>query len=181
MTDLETVQRAKMYMDQLSQGIDPISGKVIPVDSALNNPRLARCFSYVAGILEQVVQNGGHVGAVEKVEFSISPEQLANIVPSETPVFISEFADRILQATGNTTMKRPNVVKINNWLEKQGFLTKESTADGKSRRVPTAAGQSIGITGQMRQARDGDYLALYYDANAQRFLLQHLLTILQDS
>ena len=26
MTELETVQRAKMYMDKLAQGIDPISG-----------------------------------------------------------------------------------------------------------------------------------------------------------
>ena len=66
MTELETVQRAKMYMDKLAQGIDPISGQELPEDSALNNVRLARCFFYVSGILEQVIQNGGQVGAVEK-------------------------------------------------------------------------------------------------------------------
>ena len=47
MTELETVQRAKMYMDKLAQGIDPISGQELPEDSALNNVRLARCFFYV--------------------------------------------------------------------------------------------------------------------------------------
>ena len=79
MTELETVQRAKMYMDKLAQGIDPISGQELPEDSALNNVRLARCFFYVSGILEQVIQNGGQVGAVEKVDFMITPEQLANV------------------------------------------------------------------------------------------------------
>ena len=45
MTELETMQRAKMYLDKLAQGIDPISGQEIPNDSVLNNVRLARCFS----------------------------------------------------------------------------------------------------------------------------------------
>ena len=66
MTELETVQRAKMYMDKLAQGIDPISGQELPEDSALNNVRLARCFFYVSGILDQVIANGGVVGAKQK-------------------------------------------------------------------------------------------------------------------
>ena len=74
MTELETMQRAKMYMDKLAQGIDPISDLELPEDSALNNVRLARCFFYVSGILDQVIRNGGQVGTVEKAEFSITPE-----------------------------------------------------------------------------------------------------------
>ena len=42
MTELETMQRAKMYLDKLARGIDPISGREIPNDSELNNVRLAR-------------------------------------------------------------------------------------------------------------------------------------------
>ena len=49
MTELETMQRAKMYLDKLAQGIGPISGQEIPNDSVLNNVRLARCFFYVSG------------------------------------------------------------------------------------------------------------------------------------
>lgn len=30
MTDLEIMQRAKMYLDRLAQGIDPISGQEMP-------------------------------------------------------------------------------------------------------------------------------------------------------
>ena len=181
MTELETVQRAKMYMDKLAQGIDPISGQDLPEDSALNNVRLACCFFYVSGILEQVIQNGGHVGAVEKVDFMITPEQLANVKVSPYPIRITEFTEALLQAVGVSTMKKPSAIKVNNWLEQQGFLAKESTPDGKSRRIPTASGRSLGMTTQLRQSRDGEYLAIYYDSNAQRFLLDNLYTILQDS
>lgn len=52
MTELETMQRAKMYLDKLAQGIDPISGDEVPEDSVLNNVRLARCFFYVSGVLQ---------------------------------------------------------------------------------------------------------------------------------
>lgn len=46
MTELEIMQRAKMYMEKQAQGIDPISDQEIPEDSVLNNVRLARCFFY---------------------------------------------------------------------------------------------------------------------------------------
>ena len=44
MTELETMQRAKMYLDKLTQGIDPITDQPIPAGDSLNNPRLSRCF-----------------------------------------------------------------------------------------------------------------------------------------
>ena len=44
MTDLEIMQRAKMYLDRLAQGIDPISGQEMPEDTILNQARLARSF-----------------------------------------------------------------------------------------------------------------------------------------
>lgn len=73
MTELETMQRAKMYLDKLAQGIEPISGQEIPNDSVLNNVRLARCFFYVSGILDQVIANGGRV--ISERRISISPKR----------------------------------------------------------------------------------------------------------
>ena len=82
MTELETMQRAKMYLDKLAQGIDPISGQEIPNDSVLNNVRLARCFFYVSGILDQVIANGGRVISGEK-NFYITQEKISRLQPSQ--------------------------------------------------------------------------------------------------
>ena len=48
MTDLETIKRAKLYMEKLANGIDPITDKEAPEDDIINNVRLSRCFFYVS-------------------------------------------------------------------------------------------------------------------------------------
>ena len=80
MTELETMQRAKMYMDKLARGIDPISDQPLPGDTALNQARLSRCFAYVSDVLGRVIANGGSVGAAPRLNpFAITPEQLAMV------------------------------------------------------------------------------------------------------
>ncbi len=179
MTELEVMQRAKMYMDKLAQGIDPISGSEIPEDSTLNNVRLARCFFYVSGILQRIIDNGGVVGSEpQKAEFQISLQQAAQLAPADRPLRITEFADMVLAATGNQKMKRPNTKTITDWLLSKGFLTAQLGADGKQHRIPTEAGIRIGMYTEVRQGHYGDYQAVYYSSPAQAFLLDHLKEIL---
>ncbi len=59
MTELKTLERAKMYMEKLANGINPIDGSVIPDGDMVNNVRLARCFFYVADVLGQLIDKGG--------------------------------------------------------------------------------------------------------------------------
>ena len=68
MTELEAMQRAKMYLDKLAQGIDPITNQEVPEDSVLNNVRLARCFFYVSDVLGKVIDNGGVIGGKPKLQ-----------------------------------------------------------------------------------------------------------------
>ena len=59
MTQLETMQHAKQYLDQLSNGTDPITQEPLKRDDPLATERLQKCFAYVSGILGQVIANGG--------------------------------------------------------------------------------------------------------------------------
>ena len=93
MTELEIMQRAKRYMDNLANGIDPLTGQELPEDSVLNNVRLSRCFFYVSGVLGQVIDNGGTVGAKKRPHrqpFSLTAEQYARITPAEIPLTITQ-------------------------------------------------------------------------------------------
>jgi len=107
MTELETMQRAKMYLDKLVQGIDPITDHPVADNDSLRNPRLARCFQYVSGVLEKVIANGGQVISAEKPSFTITDEQIAKVQLSGEPLRIADFVDRILQTTGYEGMKKP--------------------------------------------------------------------------
>ena len=43
MTELEKIERAKMYMDKLANGINPIDDTMAPDDDLINNVRLSGC------------------------------------------------------------------------------------------------------------------------------------------
>ena len=184
MTELETMQRAKMYMEKLAQGIDPITGQALPEDSPLNNVRLARCFFYVSGVLDKVIQNDGHVGAKPKLnrsDFVITPQQLASVTVPAQPLRISEFTELLHQAAGgDPLMRKPSTTLITNWLLEKGFLQKVTGADGKSQRLPTAAGNSLGIFTQSQQGQYGEFTAVYYNQPAIRFLMDNLPGILTE-
>jgi len=181
MTELETMQRAKMYLDKLAQGIDPITNEEVPADSALNNLRLARCFFYVSGVLGQVIDNGGVVGGKpEQKAFSITPEQQHKVQITQEPVRITQLLERIYAAVDNPQMKKPGSTKITNWLQEKGFLEKVTGGDGKSKRLPTRNGTQLGISARMVQGQYGEYQAVLYHASAQQFIVDNLPAILEE-
>ena len=78
MTELEKIERAKMYMDKLANGINPIDDTMAPDDDLINNVRLSRCFFFVSDVLRQVIENGGTKTAVNK-----KPKKLPLEIPIE--------------------------------------------------------------------------------------------------
>lgn len=179
MTELEIMQRAKLYMEKLAQGIDPIGGRELPEDSVLNNVRLARCFFYVSGILDQVIANGGKVVSNPKKDFFITEEELRRVNPVQEPVRITQFVELVMNAINDPDRKRLGATTVTDWLLEKGFLSKQTDADGKTKRLPTAMGERIGLTVRVREGQYGTYQAVYYSEEAQRFLLDHLMEMLQ--
>ena len=181
MTELETMQRAKMYLDKLAQGIDPITNQEIPEDSTLNNVRLARCFFYVSDVLGQVIANGGVIGGKTKQQtFTISAEQLARIRVSQEPVRVTQLIKMIGAVASDPRMKKLRTTVITDWLLEKGFMEKQTGLDGKSIRVPNQSGLMLGLSTQVRQGQYGEYQAVLYNAAAQQFVLDHLPEMLAE-
>lgn len=55
------MQRAKAYIDQLANGINPIDGTSVADSDVINNVRISRCLFYVSDILKRVIDNGGSI------------------------------------------------------------------------------------------------------------------------
>ena len=184
MTELETMQRAKMYLDKLARGIDPISNQVLPGDSVLNQPRLSRCFTYVSDLLARVILNDGYVGAKPKgpklPEFNATAEELAGVPVSSEPVRISKFLDGIFVALNRPQMRKLGTTTVTDWLLRKGLLEKRTSADGTSQRLPTQEGAQLGIFTETRHGQYGDYTAVFYDMQAQKFIPEHLPEILEE-
>lgn len=182
MTELEKIERAKMYMDKLANGIDPISDSEIPDDDIINNVRLSRCFFFVSDVLRQVIENGGTRPATgskpKKPPLEIPMEKREKFAYSEKPIPASEIAKRINELADNDTMKKLTYSGILGWLTEIGMMGPAFTPEGKYTKRPTMTGKENGISVEERIGDKGAYQVVVYDSAAQHFIIDNLDAIL---
>ena len=185
MTELETMRRAKMYMDKLANGINPLNDAPVPERELLNNVRLCRCFFYVSDVLRRVIENGGTVGRAvrtPKAPFAVTREQLDAFPFSDNPIPVSEIARRISELVPEVrgdTMSKFKYANITAFLIQSGFLTEVENSAGQKVKRPTETGSSLGITTESRVSQDGHpYTVVLYTRDAQQFLMDNMDAIL---
>ena len=181
MTELETLQRAKMYMEKLANGINPLDDTMIPDGEVVNQVRLSRCFFYVADVLRQVIDNGG-VTAQKKVKkdpFNLPIERRAMFDFSNIPIPISEVSKRINMLIENDSMANLPYTAIRNWLLSLGMLENALDSDGKPTKRPTPQGESMGIILEGRTGLNGPYFVTVYNLAAQHFIIDNLDAIVE--
>lgn len=179
MTELETLERAKMYMEKLANGINPIDGSQIPDEEVVNNVRLSRCFFYVADVLRQVIDNGGvsRQKKDKKIPFFLPVERRNAFAFSNQPIPISEISKRINDLIDAENMAKLQYRAIRDWLMSLGMLEEAMNEEGKRTKRPTPRGKNMGITLESRMSQNGAYFVVVYDLNAQHFIIDNLDTI----
>ena len=182
MTELETMQRAKMYLDKLANGINPLTDQPAAENDCINQVRISRCLFYVSDVLRKVIENGGNIGKAEKVKkqaFSISHEALKNYRLSAAPIPVSEITKRINELIDESVMKKLKYESITTFLLQSGFLVLTETGDGKKTKAPTKQGNAIGITTEERVSQSGMYLVTVYNAEAQQSILDNIDAVIE--
>ena len=176
MTELETLERARMYMEKLANGINPIDGAVIPEGETVNNVRLSRCFFYVADVLRQVIDNGGVTKQkkTERIPFDLPVAQRDAFAFSNQPLTISEIVKRINDLIPQEEMMRLPSTAFTEWLLSIELLCEEQSAMGKTVKRPTKRGEALGMALATREGRNGPYSVIVYHLEAQHFLLDNL-------
>ena len=182
MTDLQIMERARMYLDQLANGINPIDGSQIPASDVVNNVRLSRCFFYVSDVLRRCIENGGITAAPAKKEkkqpFYLTAEERTRCEISQDSVSVSVLVQRINELINGDTMTALKTTQITDWLVDAGLLEVLTSPDGHHMRRATPAGDHMGIHNEERQSIRGPYTGVFYTEQAQRFILDNLDSIL---
>lgn len=177
MTELEIMQRAKMYIDKLANGVNPLDDQPVHDADVVNQVRISRCLFYVSSVLQQVIQNGGVVGKAvkpKKVPFCLDTASRNQFEFSTAPIPVSEITRRINQLINPEAMMQLKYTSITEWLIGAGFLAQETSFDGKTKKRPTSAGNQLGIQVERRTSMDRVYDVIVYSAQAQQFLLDNL-------
>lgn len=184
MTELEIMERAKMYVDKMANGIDPISDTPVREDDCINQVRISRCLFYISDVLRKLIENGGSVEKPRKTkkdEFHITKEQLAAFRPSDAPLTITELANSINALIDLESVKKLKTTAISSYLLNAGFLKEVQYESGKVSKRPTAQGEAIGILVQERMGYIGLYYATVFNAEAQQFVVDNIDAIIEAS
>lgn len=179
MTELEKIAHAKMYMDKLANGINPVDDTILPEQNIVNHVRLARCFFFVSDVLRRVLENGGMNPAlstkkVKKIPFSLSDAQRNMFVFSNKPISMSEIVRQLNDLANNEDMQKRSYRIVTEWLIEIGMLSVTTNSLGKSQKYPTVQGNQQGITVEERTGAQGVYHVVVYSTSAQHFILEHL-------
>lgn len=179
MTELEKMQRAKMYIDKMANGINPIDDAPAADSDMINNVRLSRCLFYVSDILRQVIENNGVIGKVKssKKAFFLSADSINNFSFSETPIPVSEITKRLNDLVDLEVCYKLKHSTITNWLISIGALEIRELADGRNTKRPTEQGQMLGISSEKRTGMNGEYVVVVYSKDAQQFILDNIEAI----
>lgn len=171
--EIDKLQQAKMFMDYLANGIDPVSNTDANTET-LRNEQIIACFRYISDILAKDIYQA-ETDIKKNDAFYITEEQLAELNVYSYNCKVSELANEINRVTiANRTKKLP-ATWINDWLEAEGYLCQ---SDLKSR-IATEKGKQLGITTEYRRKDDGtEYYINLYTAQAQGFVFMHLNEII---
>ena len=190
MEKIELVERAKMYLKLLGDGVHPVTGDMIPKDSAFVDEKVKRCFSFISQILDEYIELSEKVEKLEsqkekntivvpkKQEFAITQEQCDNIRLSKEPITILSFMKNINSVIDSDSMEKLTSTRINKWLTNRGLVTtgKVQTIVSKTVYKPSDFAIKIGIVEEeIVDKKSGEVKAqIKLGESAQLFIIENL-------
>lgn len=176
MTELETLRRAKMYIDKLAEGINPLDDTPVSGDDIVRQPRISRCLVYVSGILDKAIAKelAAQRRKMPRSSFFLTEEQRARAVITDESLAASEFIRQLNALADQDKCKKLTYRQFTSWLEEIGALELREASDGKKIRRPTEQGRELGIRTEQRITDSGEHTVVVYTREARQFILDNL-------
>lgn len=187
MTELEKIQYTKSFVDQMANGVNPITGEPIPETDLLRHERISRCMQYVSNILQQTIikteaeQQREQVRRLlsDRPSFALPYEKRKQILLFDSPVSVKQIVKQINDQIEDPNMRRLQSKQVTEWLTVMGMLAVKNDQKGIPIKYPTDKGKQIGITSEHRSARGETYLVAVYSREAQQFIIDNLDAIIE--
>lgn len=175
MIDVEKLKSAKMWIEKLANGINPLNDELVKDDDLVNNVHISRCLFYVVELLEEIKVETP-IRRRDKRAFSLSSTDAANIQIS-SPSGIADFV-RLINNHIPADMRTISAAQFLRWLRYRGLLQEVLKEDGHKTNLPTEKGNRFGITTEIQRNIDGiEQQRVVYSIEAQRFLLNNIESI----
>lgn len=172
MIDIEKFKSAKMWIEKLANGVNPLNDELVKDDDLINNVHISRCLFYVAELLGDI-KTGSSVSKRYQNAFFLSAKDAVNITISK-PNGIANFV-RLVNGYIPEGMKPLPVAQVIKWLRNEGLMQEVLKEEGHKTNLPTEKGNSIGITTEVQRNPEGiEYQRVVYSVDAQKFILNNI-------
>ena len=187
--DSRRLDIAIQYIRRMAEGRNPVNNRPAPENEVLTNVNVNRCLKFVEEILTDVRSAGGTVGLVQKSSAARKPS-IAEIFPYEVLSGFKYEQDQqisyfLKQVTGLLPEDQSMTIQatmVTDWLRENGYLEKRMFEDtGKENSVPTEKGIDLGLYAEKAGAFPNEYYRVYYNQNAQQFIVDNLRRILTET
>ena len=184
MLDINKLRNAYKVINQLSQNKNPFAEGELTlelvqsaeVQAALKDA--AEVIAVYGKIMNLVSQstNFSVAGKSQKQDFSVTPEEIAQLKPTEMPLSISIVVKNInesIPAIVNEQMRKLTAPGLGRWLMSMGYL---QMADNGKNKVASEKGAALGIVTEQRESQYSSegYYVNYYPQTVQQFIFDNL-------
>ena len=188
--EVKRLDVAIQYINRMTSGRNPVTNRPAPDNEVLTNPNVHRCLQFISEVLQDVRSQGGIVGKPpgRSTEAKMSMAQTfpyealkeyRYIQDQQISYFLKQISE--LSAEEREVPAVP-AVHINNWLREKGYLEKRMMPEfGKEISVPTEKGTRIGIYSERAGMGSNQYYRIWFNEQAQRFLIDHFREILTET
>lgn len=179
----EKLAVAIKYVERIADGCNPVNNVPLENDDILNNPNIIRCMYFIKDVLEEVRNNGGIIGGKSGKEPSLPfPIEILDRFSYAEDKSITHVLNQIYEPIVNMNVKKVSVTKITAALKEEGYLLDEPNIEtGKTRKVPSAKGQELGIYMVEREYNGRMYESVTYNQNAQRYVVELIRKLADES
>lgn len=184
MLDINKLRNAYKVINQLSQNKNPFAEEELTleivqsaeVQAALRDA--AEVIAVYGKIMKLVSQstNFSVAGKSQKKDFSVTPEEIAQLKTTEMPLSISFVVKNIndsIPAIVNEQMRKLTAPGLGRWLMSMGYL---QMADNGKNKVASEKGVALGIVTEQRESQYSSegYYVNYYPQTVQQFIFDNL-------
>lgn len=184
MLDINKLRNAYKVINQLSQNKNPFAEEELTleivqsaeVQAALKDA--AEVIAVYGKIMNLVSQstNFSVAGKSQKKDFSVTPEEIAQLKTTEMPLSISFVVKNVnesIPAIVNEQMRKLTAPGLGRWLMSMGYL---QMADNGKNKVASEKGVALGIVTEQRESQYSSegYYVNYYPQTVQQFIFDNL-------
>lgn len=184
MLDINKLRNAYKVINQLSQNKNPFAEEELTleilqsaeVQAALRDAaEVVAVYGKIMNLVSQST-NFSVAGKSQKKDFSVTPEEIAQLKTTEMPLSISFVVKNInesIPAIVNEQMRKLTAPGLGRWLMSMGYL---QMADNGKNKVASEKGVALGIVTEQRESQYSSegYYVNYYPQTVQQFIFDNL-------